>query len=77
MVCSLLVVPLSSDVSRLGAALTMGALSAATGAVAFLWLAMALTAAGIGAPFLVVLAQVGWGLLVFGIALLTNAPPVR
>lgn len=76
-VCSLLVVPLSSDVSRLGAALTMGALSAATGAVAFLWLAMALTAAGIGAPFLVVLAQVGWGLLVFGIALLTNAPPVR
>lgn len=76
-VCSLLVVPLSSDVSRRGAALTMGALSAGTGAIAFLWLAMALTAAGIGAPFLVVLAPVGWGVLVFGVALLAKAPPAR
>ncbi|MBT2501666.1 hypothetical protein [Curtobacterium sp. ISL-83] len=65
--------PLSSDVSRWGAALTMGALSAGTGAIAFLWFAMALTAAGTGAPFLVVLAPLGWGALVFGVALLTKA----
>ncbi|PZE34099.1 hypothetical protein DEJ31_15720 [Curtobacterium sp. MCPF17_031] len=71
-VCSLLVVPLSSDVSRRGAALTMGALSAGTGAIAFLWLAMALTAGGTRAPFLVVLAPLGWGALLFEVALLAK-----
>jgi hypothetical protein len=77
LVCSLLTVPLSSDVSRRGAALTMGALSAGTGAIAFSWLAMALTAAGSGTPFLIVLAPVAWGTVVFGVALLTKADTPR
>jgi len=77
LVCSLLVVPLSSDVSRWGAAITFGAVSAGTGIIAFFWIAMMLAAAGATAPFLIVLVPLGLGALVFGLSLLVRTRTAR
>ena len=77
LVCSLLVVPLSSDVSRWGAAITFGAVSAGTGIIAFFWIAMMLAAAGATAPFLIVLVPLALGALVFGLALLVRTRTAR
>jgi hypothetical protein len=77
LVCSLLVVPLSSDASRWGTAITFGAVSAGTGIIAFFWIAMMLAAEGAGAPFLVILAPLGLGVLVFGLSLLVQTRTAR
>lgn len=77
LVCSLLVVPLSSDASRWGTAITFGAVSAGTGIIAFFWVAMMLAAEGAGAPFLVILAPLGLGVLVFGLSLFVQTSAAR
>ena len=77
LVCSLLVVPLSSKASRWGVAIAFGAVSAATGIIAFFWIAMTLAAEGAAAPFLVVLAPFGLGVLVFGLSLLNRTKAAR
>ena len=77
LVCSLLVVPLSSDTSRWGAAATFGTISAGTGIIAFFWLAMMLAAEGAAAPFLIVLVPLGLGALVFGLSLLVRTETAR
>ncbi|WP_143588354.1 hypothetical protein [Tersicoccus sp. Bi-70] len=69
LICSLLVFPLSTDVSRRAAAAVMGGLSAGTGAIASVWIAALLTAAHVSAPFLVVLVAVAWGALVAAVSL--------
>lgn len=71
--CSVLAVPLSSDVSRLGAAGVLGGISAGTGAITTVWVAALLSAARAPVPFLVVLGAVVWGGLVFGVCLLRGA----
>ncbi|GAA1492715.1 hypothetical protein [Curtobacterium herbarum] len=71
--CSVLAVPLSADVSRLGAAGVMGGITAGTGAITTVWVAALLSAARVPAPFLVVLGAVVWGGVVFGVCLLRGA----
>lgn len=77
LVCSLLVVPLSSDTSRWGAEITFGTISTGTGIIAFFWLAMMLAAEGAAAPFLVILVPLGLGVLVFGLSLLVRTKAAR
>lgn len=77
LVCSLLVVPLSSDAPRWGTAITFGAVSAGTGIIAFFWVAMMLAAEGAGAPFLAILAPLGLGVLVFGLSLFVQTKTAR
>lgn len=77
LVCSLLVVPLSSDAPRWGTAITFGAVSAGTGIIAFFWVAMMLAAEGAAAPFLVILAPLGLGVLVFGLSLFVQTRTAR
>lgn len=77
LVCSLLVVPLSSNASRWGTAITFGAVSAGTGIIAFFWIAMMLAAEGAAAPFLVIVAPLGVGVLVFGLSLLVQTKADR
>ncbi|WP_181427459.1 hypothetical protein [Curtobacterium sp. MCPF17_011] len=43
-----------------------------TGIIAFFWIAMMLAAQGATTPFLVVLAPLGLGVLVFGLSLLVQ-----
>ncbi|WP_175470249.1 MULTISPECIES: hypothetical protein [unclassified Curtobacterium] len=52
-------------------------MSAATGIIAFFWIAMMLAAEGAAAPFLVVLAPFGLGVLVFGLSLLVRTKTAR
>ena len=77
LVCSLLVVPLSSDGSRWGTAITFGTVSAGTGIIAFFWIAMTLAAERAPVPFLVVLAPLGLGVLVSGLSLLMQKSTAR
>lgn len=73
LLCSMLVVPLSTDIGRFAAAGVLGGITAGTGAIASVWVAASLTAVGAPAPFLVTFTAVAWGALVFGVCLLRRA----
>ncbi|WIB59781.1 hypothetical protein DEJ13_15260 [Curtobacterium sp. MCLR17_007] len=52
-------------------------MSAGTGIIAFFWVAMMLAAEGAGTPFLVILAPLGLGVLVFGLSLFVQTRTAR